>query len=86
MKMTVGEAVGLLAYGTTYKVVGAYSGKVYHNSRMHRAEHLDKVKDREVTDSPFFTELWLGSDKGYAYPMVGIWMYDYDLTRGKKDE
>ena len=81
--MKVSEAIKLLAYGVSYEIRGAYSGKIYHKSYMNSSKNLDKYANREVTDKPFYADMRLrGSDNNHwCTPIVVIWMHDYDLCR-----
>ena len=84
--MKVREAIALLAYGTEYEIKGAYSGKIYHSTRRNKRENLEKYFDKEVTDEPFYTKLTVDKDLEYCRPIIGIWMYDYNLCcKGRKD-
>lgn len=78
--MTVKEAINLLAYGQAFYIQGAYSGKIYHKSYVHKHEHLEKYLCESVNDTPFFTDLYTPKQKygnAYTYPVIGIWMSDY---------
>lgn len=85
--MSVKEAIELLSYGTAYEIRGAYSGRIYHRSYANSSKNLDKYADRDVLESPFFTRLVMrGKDNNeWCSSVVGIWMYDYDLTKSKKE-
>ena len=84
--MTIEEAVKLLHYGTDFEIKGAYSGKVYHSTRRNKRENLAKYSKEQVTDEPFYAKLTVDKDLEYCRPIIGIWMYDYDLCRkGGKD-
>jgi len=85
--MSVREAIELLSYSTAYEIRGAYSGKIYHRSYVNSSKNLDKYVDREVTESPFYTHLAMrGSNNNeWCSSVVGIWMYDYDLVKSKKE-
>lgn len=83
--MKVKEMLGLLSYGTSYEVKGAYSGRIYITDGS-RNETKEKYFEREVTDYPFYTRLKVDIDGKYCRPIVGIWMHDYDLAKEKKDE
>ena len=84
--MSVKEAIELLSYGTAYEIRGAYSGKIYHKSYINSSKNLDKYADKEVTDEPFYTHLAMRgtNDNEWCFSVIGIWMYDYDLTKSKK--
>ena len=81
--MTVNEAIKLLAYGTAYEIKGAYSGKIYHKSYMNSSKNLDKYASREVVGVPFYVDMRLrGLDSNrWCFPVIVIWMHDYDLCR-----
>ena len=81
--MTVREAINLLAYGQPFYIIGSHSGKIYHKSYINKAEHLEKYMNEQVTESPFFTDLYMNKKKygsAYTYPIIGIWMTDYNLS------
>lgn len=86
--MTVKAAVKLLQYGTDFEVKGAYSGKIYHSTRRNKRENLEKYLEKEVTDEPYYAKLTVDKDLEYCRPIIGIWMYDYDLCHkdGKDGE
>lgn len=87
--MTVGEAVNLLAYGQAFYLKGAYSGKIYHQTWSNKADHLEQFKDELVHDTPFFTDLYTSKRKygtPYTYPVIGIWISDYELCRRKEQK
>ena len=78
--MTVREAINLFAYGEGFYIKGAYSGKIYHKSYENKKEHLKKFLDENVSNPPFFTDLYTTKRKygtAYTYPIIGIWMSDY---------
>lgn len=81
--MTVREAKNLLGYGVVYEIQGAYSGKTYHRSNVNSSKNFDKYADREVTESPFYTDMRLrGTESNrWCMPVVTISMYDYDLCK-----
>ena len=83
-KMKVREAIALLAYGANYEIKGSYSGKIYHKSNRNKAKNVEKYFDREVTDNPFYCRLDMDKDGHYCTPIIGIWMYDYDLCHKKE--
>lgn len=81
--MTVEEAIKLLTYGTAYEIKGAYSGKIYHKSYINSNKNLGKYVNREVIGEPIGTDMRLrGSDcNHWCFPVIVIWMDDYDLCR-----
>jgi hypothetical protein len=81
--MTVKEAVDLLGYGVAYEIKGAYSGKIYHKSYVNGSKNFDKYANREVTETPFYSDMRLrGADSNkWVMSIIGIWMYDYDLCK-----
>lgn len=83
--MKVSEAIKLLAYGVSYEIRGAYSGKIYHKSYMNSSKNLDKYAHMEVVDEPFYTDMRLrGSDANHwCIPVIVIWMSDYCLCKKK---
>ena len=84
--MTIKDATDLLHYGTDFEIKGAYSGKIYHSTRRNKRENLEKYFDKEVTDEPFYAKLTVDKDLEYCRPIIGIWMYDYDLCcKGGED-
>ena len=85
--MTVNEAIKLFAYGASYEIKGAYSGKIYHKSYMNSSKNLDKYANREVTTEPFYADMRLrGSDDNHwCIPVIVIWMHDYDLCKSDKE-
>ncbi len=78
--MTVREAINLLAYGESFYIQGAHSGKIYYKSYVNKKDYLEQFLDERVSDTPFFTDLFTTKRKygqAYTYPVVGIWMSDY---------
>ena len=55
--MNIKDVVGMLSYGTRFKLIGAKTGKVLHDSRNNRTERLDKFKYCQPTSEPLFVEL-----------------------------
>lgn len=86
--MTVREALDLFSYGTDYEIKGAYSGKIYHRSRINRKEHAEKFYDETVTDSPFYATGRTSMITGTTWfsPVIGIWMHDYYLCNPQESE
>lgn len=82
--MTVKDVVSLLQYGVDFEIKGSFSGKIYHDSRRHRKEHLEKYCDMEVSAEPLYSRLVTDSDFKYCFPTIGIWMRDYDLCVEKE--
>ena len=80
-KMTVGEAISLLAYSTRYEIKGSYSGKIYHRSWRNKEKNIEKFLDRTTVDNPFYAALSLDKGSNYCSSVIGIWMHDYDLCR-----
>lgn len=80
--MTVNEAIKLFSKAE-YEIRGAYSGKIYHKSHINSSKNLDKYANREVTDTPFYTDVRLRGTEGnyWCVPVIVIWMKDYDLCR-----
>jgi len=81
--MTVNEVIKLLDYGTAYEIKGVYSGKIYHKSFINSSKNLGKYANMDVTDKPFYTDMRIrGSENNHrCIPVIGIWIYDYDLCR-----
>lgn len=75
--MKVCEAVARLSYGEEFFLKGAHSGKILHNSRNNKKEHLEKFNDLEVVPDCYFAALYTPKsllDKQYACPIIGIWV------------
>ena len=84
--MTVREVINLFNYGQAYEIRGAYSGKTYHKSYSNSSKNLDKYIDKDVTDSPIYTDMRMrGTDTNHwCTAVIVIWMYDYDLCKLKE--
>lgn len=74
--MTVKEVLALLSYGTRWRLVGAYSGKILcRNSSS--SKQKDKYAECEVTDTPIVADFDVKNDvpfTEYVMPMVSIWV------------
>lgn len=81
--MTVKEIIKLFRYGQAYEIRGTYSGKTYHKSYINTQKNLDKYADREVADTPLYTDMRIrGSDASHwCTSVIVIWMHDYILCR-----
>lgn len=79
--MTVAEAIKMLSYNSAYEIKGSHSGKIYHKSYINSSKNLDKYANRDVNEVPFYTDMIIrGTDTNHwCVPIIGIWMYDYDL-------
>lgn len=85
--MTVREAIDQLSCGTAYEIKGAYSGKVYHRSYINSSKNLDKYVDQKVTETPYYTRMVMRGEEisnEWVMPVIGIWMQDYGLKKGKE--
>lgn len=82
--MTIKEAVDMISYGTRFYIKGAYKGKVYYRSWVNKSSQLDKFADELVTDTPFFSEIIIGSGRDRAYSVIGIWMEDYHFYKEER--
>ena len=83
--MTVNDIIKLFSYGQAYEIRGAYSGKIYHKSYVNSKKNLEKYLDREVSDTPLYTDMRIrGTDTNHwCISVMVIWMSDYDLCEGK---
>ena len=75
--MTVKEVYALLSYGTRWRLVGAYSGKILcRNSSS--SKQKDKYAECQVTDKPIIADVDVHRDccglTDYITPMVSIWV------------
>lgn len=79
--MSVKEAIKMLGYGSSYEIRGSYSGKTYHKSYINSSKNLDKYIDREVTETPFYTDIRMRGieDNHWCIAVIVIWMHDYDI-------
>lgn len=76
--MTVKEGLKLLAYGTRYKAISARTAKKlfdYTSSDALKARYADY----ELTDAPFFAELYTRKDTithgtDFCMPMIVMWV------------
>lgn len=87
--MTVKEAIDQLSYGTAYEIKGAYSGKIYHRSYINRSQNLDRYAEQKVTETPYYTKMVIrgeGSSNEWTISIIGIWMHDYELKKGRETE
>jgi len=86
--MTVKDIIKMFSYGQCYEIKGAYSGKTYHKSYVNSSKNLDKYADREVTDTPIYTDMRIrGADTNHwCVSVIVIWMHDYDLQGGDKND
>ena len=85
--MTIKDIISLFQYGTDFEVKGAYSGRIYYNSRRHKQNTLKKYYDLEVVENPIYSKLAVDKDTEYCRPIIGIWVHDYDLcNKTKKDD
>lgn len=76
--MNIKDVVDMLSYGTRFKLIGARTGKVLHDSRKNTTEHLDKFKCCQTWDNPLFVELD-GYKNGLGHyeqmiPVLCIWV------------
>ena len=74
--MTVKDILKLLSYGTRWRLVGAYSGKVLCKSTG-SSKQKDKYAECEVTDNPIVADIDVQKDvpfTDYVVPMISIWV------------
>ena len=69
----VRDVVGMLFYGVRYRLVGAHTGKIIHDSRNNTKEHLEQFLDDEVTDD-FLDAIICLQDENIARPVLKIWV------------
>ena len=86
--MKVKEAISLLAYGTQYEIKGAFSGKIYHRTFINNPKNLDKYADQTVSDEPFYVTMMMRGHETneWCFPVIGIWMSDYDLVKEREKQ
>lgn len=86
--MKVKDIIGMLSYGQAFEIHGAHSGKVYHKSYLNSDKNLRKYLEREVTDTPIYSDMRIkGSDTNHwCISVIVIWMHDYDICKQREDE
>lgn len=74
--MTVKDILKLLSYGTKWRLVGAYSGKILCRSSS-SSKQKDKYAECETTDTPIVADFDVYKDvpfTEYVMPMISIWV------------
>lgn len=86
--MKVKDIIGMFSYGQPFEIRGAYSGKTYHKSYVNGEKNLQKYLDREVNDTPIYSDMRVrGSDTNHwSISVIVIWMHDYDTYKQKEDK
>lgn len=86
--MTVKDIIGMLSYGQPFEIRGACSGKIYHKSYVNSAKNLQKYLDKEVNDTPIYSDMRIrGSDTNHwCMSVIVIWMHDYDMCKQREDK
>ena len=55
--MKVKDIISIFSYGQAFEIRGAYSGKTYHKSYVNSKKNLEKYFDRDVTDTPIYSDM-----------------------------
>lgn len=86
--MTVKDIIGMFSYGQPFEIRGAYSGKTYHKSYVNGDKNLQKYLDREVDNTPIYSDMRVrGSDTNHwSISVIVVWMYDYDMCKQREDD
>ena len=84
--MKVKDITGILQYGQAFEIRGAYSGKVYHKSYLNSDKNLRKYLEREVTDTPIYSDMRTrGSDTNHwVISVIVVWMHDYNMSKQRE--
>ena len=86
--MKVKDIISMLSYGQPFEICGAYSGKTYHKSYVNSKKNLEKYLDREVTDTPIYSDMRIkGADTNHwCLSVIVLWMHDYDICKQMEDK
>ena len=86
--MKVKDIIGMFSYGQPFEIRGAYSGKTYHKSYVNGEKNLQKYLDREVNNTPIYSDMRVrGSDTNHwSISVIVIWMHDYDMCKQREDK
>ena len=69
----VRDVVGMLFYGVRYRLVGAHTGKILHDSGINKEEHLKQFLDEELSYNALDVILAIHDEK-MARPVMRIWV------------
>lgn len=86
--MTVKDIIGMFSYGQPFEIRGAYSGKTYHKSYVNGEKNLQKYLDREVNNTPIYSDMRVrGTDTNHwCISVIVVWMHDYDTCKQREGE